>query len=95
MIESTPNGDTHDQYSAYYQAYVPRQHVWFFVAILRSFDHVAFDRTYDVANSIFEFFVPAAMEPYFLEIVEALSKEGVVQDLQKKPNRLFDSVEQV
>lgn len=86
--------NTHD-YCLYYQAHIVRPQVWFFVAILRSFDHVAFDRTYNVAESVFEFFVPAAMEPYFLEIMDFLHKEGVVNTLTKMPNRLFDASQQV
>lgn len=84
-----------DGYCVYYRAGIVRSQVWFFVAILRSFDHVAFDRTYDVANSVFEFFVPAKMESYFVEIVRSLEKEGVVQFLHKMPNRLYGENEQV
>ena len=82
-------------YSLYYTAHVVKAEVWFFVAILRSYDHVSFDRTYDVANSIFEFFVPIGMEPYFLEIMQVLEKEGVVDRLEKMSNRLLDFAEQV
>lgn len=82
-------------YSIYYTAHIERPLVWFFVAILRSFDHVAFDRTHDVANSVFEFFVPEGMEPYFLEIMASLKKEGVVHSLQKHPNRLLDENQQI
>jgi hypothetical protein len=82
-------------YCSYYQAHVVRSQVWFFVAILRSFDHVSFDRTLDVKNSVFEFFVPAAMEPYFLEIMASLKNEGVVHDITKLPNRLLDATQEV
>ncbi|MCX5924877.1 MAG: hypothetical protein NT124_01075 [Candidatus Dependentiae bacterium] len=91
---NTATLNTHD-YCIYYQAHIVRPQVWFFVAILRSFDHVTFDRTYDVAESVFEFFIPAGMEPYFLEIMHSLQKEGVVSTLIKKPNRLFDAAQQV
>jgi hypothetical protein len=81
--------DSADQYCVYYQAQVVRPQVWFFVAILRSFDHVVFDRTHNVADSVFEFFVPAKMEPSFLEIMRVLQKEGVVLTFDKVPNRLL------
>ncbi len=84
-----------ESYSLYYRAHVVKAEAWFFVAILRSFDHVSFDRTYDVSQSIFEFFVPEGMEPYFLEIIGVLVKKGVVDRLEKMPNRLFDFTEQV
>jgi hypothetical protein len=82
-------------YCSYYQAQIVRSQVWFAVAILKSYDHVVFDRTCDVAQSVLEFFVPAAMEPYFLEIMQALQKEGVVTALHKLPNRLLDVTQQV
>lgn len=75
-------------YCSYYQAHVPRQHCWFLTATLRSYDHVAFDRTLDKGNSIFEFFVPPAMEHIFLDIMERFKAEGVVVNLQKLPNRI-------
>lgn len=79
----------------YYQAQVVRPQVWFFVAVLRSFDHVAFDRTYDVPESIFEFFVPEAMEEYFLEIMASLRQQGIVCTFNKLPNRLLDPTQQI
>jgi hypothetical protein len=82
-------------YCSYYQAHVVRAQVWFFVAILRSFDHVSVDRTLDVKNSVFEFFVPEAMEPYFLEIMASLKSEGIVHDINKLPNRLLDPAQEV
>lgn len=52
-------------YCSYYQAHIKRPYCWFLVAVLRSFEHVAFDRTIDKNNSIFEFFVPHDTEKYF------------------------------
>lgn len=75
-------------YCLYYQAHVPREHCWFLTAILRGYEHVAFDRTIDKQNSIFEFFVPEGMEPIFLSIMDRFEKEGVIRDLKKLPNRL-------
>lgn len=82
-------------YSLYYQASVVRTTSWFVVAILKSFDHVSLDRTIDVQNSIFEFFVPHAMEAHFLEIMNELIKQGYVFNLQKMENRLLSDLQQV
>lgn len=73
--------------SIYYQAHVDRAKSWFVVAVLKSFDHLAFDRTIDPANSIFEFFVTPAMEEQFLVVMERLAKRGLIQELKKLPNR--------
>lgn len=72
----------------YYQAYVPRATAWLFVGILRSYDHLVFERTLDKENSIFEFFVPPDFEQYFLELMKNLKAQNLVVDLQKCPNRL-------
>lgn len=75
-------------YCSYYQAHIPSKTCWLFVAILRSCEHVAFDRTVDVQGSCFEFFVPAEMEPVFLQIMRWLGEQGFATNLIKLPNRL-------
>jgi len=82
-------------YCSYYQACIQREMCWFVTASLRSYEHVAFDRTLDVATSLFEFFVPTTMEPYFLEVMSYFEKEGIVSDLVKLPNRLIPADSQV
>lgn len=82
-------------YSLYYQASVARTTSWFVVAVLKSFDHVSLDRTIDVQNSVFEFFVPHAMEAPFLEIMTELAAQGYVSNLQKMENRLQSNLELV
>jgi hypothetical protein len=77
------------QYCSYYQAHVPREHCWFLTATIRSYEHMAFDRTLDKENSIFEFFVPQDMESLFLQVMARFEKEGIIKDLQKLPNRLM------
>jgi len=77
-------------YCHYYQAHVPRHHCWFLTSTLRSYEHMAFDRTLDKEQSIFEFFVPESMEPLFLTIMGRFEKEGVVHDLKKLPNRFAE-----
>lgn len=77
-------------YSVYYQAQVQREYVWFLTAVLRSFEHLAFDRTLDVKNSIFEFFVSPECEQYFLELFNYFKEQGIVIYFEKLPNRLID-----
>jgi hypothetical protein len=80
---------------AYYQARVKKEDVWFLTAVLRSFEHMAFDRTINKEESLFEFFVAPALEETFLAIMEYFKKHDIVYDLQKLPNRLSDPATQV
>ncbi len=77
-------------YCSYYQAYVLRSECWFVVAVLKSFEHMSFDRTLDTETSLFEFYVPPTTERYFLELMEYFIDNGFVTDLRKLPNRLSD-----
>ncbi len=63
--------------------------------ILRSFEHLCFDRTIDKEHSVFEFYVPPSLEGSFEEIMRYFEKEGIVCDLQKMQNRLLDPNEKV
>jgi hypothetical protein len=82
-------------YCEYYQAYIQRDACGYLVSILRSFEHLVFDRTLDKVSSHFEFFVPAGQEVLFLELMAFFEKEGIVTGLEKKPNRLRDPRELV
>ncbi|MBP9764837.1 hypothetical protein KBD08_00690 [Candidatus Babeliales bacterium] len=77
-------------YSVYYQARVQKELCWFITSGIRFYEHVAFDRTIDKEQSIFEFYVAPDLEDVFLEVMQGLKKRGVVLDLQKLPNRLID-----
>lgn len=76
-------------FCSYYQAQVARKDTLFFVAILRSFDHICFDRTLDPTQSLFEFFVPPDCEKDFLTIMTYFQKQHIIDNLQKQPNRLM------
>jgi len=76
-------------YCLYYQAHVDPPRGWILTAILRSYEHVAFDRTIDKERSIFEFFVPVDTEPYFLAAIKQLEDAGIVSGLVKMENRLL------
>jgi hypothetical protein len=75
-------------YCYYYQATVRKTDAWFLVAILRSFEHLAFDRTLEKNSSRFEFFVPHDLEKYFLKLMSYFQKEGIVTHFEQLPNRL-------
>lgn len=80
----------HMKFGSYYQAQVDSSHGWFFVGVLRSFEHLAFDRTLDVATSTFEFFVPQDNERYFLDLMNYFIDERIISGFQKLPNRLAE-----
>lgn len=82
-------------YCLYYQAHVNEKDCWYLVAILRSFEHLVFDRTFDKKNSIFEFFVPDDLDSYFLDIMSYFERESIISQLKKLPNRLLDPRETV
>jgi len=83
-------GRSEMMYCLYYQARVEEKDCWFLVAVMRSFEHLAFDRTYDRETSTFEFFVPQELESTFLKVLEFFIKEGVITELTHLPNRLLD-----
>jgi hypothetical protein len=72
----------------YYQAHVDKQRCWFFVAVLRSFEHMSFDRTLDKQTSLFEIFVPHSMQKIFEGIMCDLYALDIVIDWKQLPNRL-------
>jgi hypothetical protein len=74
-------------YCSYYQAAILKEKVWYFTAILRSYEHLVFERTIDKEKSIFEFFVPPDLEHYFLETMHYFQQQDIVRNLQKLPNR--------
>lgn len=77
-------------YCKYFQAQINPQDCWFFVAILRSYEHLAFDRTFDKATSTFEFLVPSHHEEPFIALMNVFSKRGIVTNLKQDTNRFFD-----
>ena len=72
----------------YYQAHIDKPQCWFVVAILRSFEHLAFDRTIDKKTSLFEFFIPPAGQKTFEELMTYFQAEGIVLDFKELSNRL-------
>ena len=72
----------------YYSAKITPETQWIVVATLRYSEHLAFDRTRDVAEGVFEFFVPTACEPFFLELMQEFVRRGYVTNLLKEENRL-------
>ena len=78
-------------FCSYYIGAVERSKVWVLVSALRGTEHICFDRTFNVENSIFEFFVPHATEDVFLQVMNYLQKDAVLLSLEKKENRLISS----
>lgn len=79
-----------DLYCSYYQANVNKPDTGFLTATLRSFEHLCFDRSLNKDTFLFEFFVPAAQEYFFLEVMHFYEQKGVITNLQKLPNRLLN-----
>lgn len=75
-------------YCRYFQAYVDRKQTWFFVATLRSYEHVLFDRTFDKQTGKFEFFVAPGWVNIFYSYMRWYEKQGIVTGLKELPNRL-------
>lgn len=80
-------------YCSYYQVKVID--CSFFVAIMRSFEHLSFDRTVDKSASIFELFVPEGNEATFLELMKYFESQNIITGLQKLPHRLLDPNETI
>ena len=64
--------------SAYYRALVERERTWFFTATLRSFEHLCFDRTYDVGTGTFEFFVSPGLTQEFESLMRWYADQKIV-----------------
>ena len=71
----------------YYQAVIPGPQVILVTSILKSFDHLCFDRSYNQTEDKFEFFVPGSQEKDFLAIMEYFKAMNWVSNLEKKTNR--------
>ncbi len=76
-------------YCSYYQAHIDKTFCWYFVAILKSCEHLAFDRTLDTKINLFEFYVPAAREDEFVRFMNYFAQQHLVHGLKKLPNRLI------
>lgn len=77
-------------YSSYYQAYIEKNFCWYVVAILKSCDHLAFDRTLDTPTNLFEFYVTPGREQEFENLMRYFEKNHLVRDFKKLHNRLMD-----
>lgn len=76
-------------YCVYYRARIDKSKTWFFVATLRSFEHLCFDRTIDVDQGMFEFFVPPDNEAFFVQLMHHFQNQCIAYDLEKVENRLL------
>lgn len=78
-------------YCSYYQAHVVPKDCWFVTGILRSFEHLCFDRTIDKEHSVFEFYVPLDFVITFENVMKHFEQQGVVSNLKRLENRLRDA----
>lgn len=85
--------DTH--YSSYYQAYVERSSCWYLVAVLKSCEHLAFDRTLDSTTNLFEFYVTPAREQEFINLMHYFEDQHLLTEFKKLPNRLADPLQEL
>ena len=74
-------------YCLYYQANVEKKQCWLFVATLRGFEHMVFDRTISREESLLEFFVPELYKDLFLQVMALFEKENIVTNFRQLPNR--------
>ena len=79
-----------NDYCLYYQAHIPKHHVLLLVSILKSFDHLCFDRSVDMKQNLFEFFVPKSNQEMFGALMQYFQQKGMVTDLREVSNRLMD-----
>lgn len=77
-------------YCKYFQAQVNSKDCWFFVATLRSFEHLAFDRTFDKATSTFEFLVPEGHAAPFVKLMNLFVERGIVANFKQDDNRFAE-----
>jgi hypothetical protein len=77
-------------YCLYFQAHVKKEKIWFLTSILRSCEHLVFDRTLDQVQSIFEFFVPEGSLAEFQSLMKHFEKEKVISQVKKLPNRFIN-----
>ncbi len=76
-------------YCQYYQANVNTPCTHFITGILRSHEHLVFERAIDGRNSsIIEFFVPQDSERLFIDIMHHFVELGYIFSFEKKENRL-------
>lgn len=81
-----------DRYCLYYQAHVPVSKCGIFVALMRSVEHVAFDRTCDIQTSTFEFFVPNDQRAPFIQFMTFCEEQKLIDQFVELPNRFEQSV---
>lgn len=83
------------RYCPYYTAFVDKKFCWYVVAILKSYEHLAFDRTLDTESNLFEFYVTPAREQEFLDLLHYFEQNYLIHDLKKCTNRLSDPTQQL
>ena len=78
-----------EKYSAYYQAQVVKNTLWFVMGVIRNEDNLAFARTLDPSTQTLEFFVAPAFTEHFESLLAYLQSTGHVKWYERKSNRLI------
>ena len=74
--------------SIYFQAKVERSKAYVVSSTFQFVEHVAFYRTFNVEDQIWEFFVAPDLVDVFLDVIEKLKKNNVIDWCEEKNNRL-------
>lgn len=95
MLNNSKIINTTTIYCSYYHAIIAREDCWFVTAVLKEQDHICLDRTLDVQQLLYEFFIPRDQEKIFCTIMNHFKQTGSVSYFEKLPNRLENSDELV
>lgn len=79
-------------YSLYFVAKLNRSTIWFVSGCIRNQGRLAFERSLDPKNDLFEFFVTPAYEQEFVAFAELMLSKGHFIFYHQQPNRLKLSV---
>jgi hypothetical protein len=80
-------------YCFYYQARIKRSHIGFITAVIKSFEHLCFDRTVckeDEDIQVLEFFVPQDNNDTFCDIFNYFVSCECLLSYEQHSNRLKD-----
>ena len=89
--DSVTKSEFQDQnFSLYFQAHVKRELCWIVSSTFKYIDYVAFDRTVDKEQSLFEFFVSPDCLQEFLDIMHYFETHHIISDMRQLPNRFIN-----
>lgn len=75
-------------YSCYFVAKILREKIWLTSGLIRNQGHIAFERSLDAKENLFEFFVPKAFKQDFINFASYMKEQGLFIFFEEKENRL-------